>query len=92
MKITVHYSAQFQPAAGTARECVEIDPPCTVQELVLGLAGERRAALQTMLLDGQRGLRPHVLLCVRDEQIEWDRPAALRDGDEVLLLSPISGG
>ncbi len=92
MRIVVQYSAQFSQAAGAARESIDVDAPCTVQQLVLSLASERRSALRALLLDGSSRLRPHVLLCVRDEQIYWDSPSPLRDGDEVLLFSPISGG
>jgi len=35
---------------------------------------------------------PAVLVFVGEEQVRWEAPPVLKDGDEVMLLSPISGG
>jgi hypothetical protein len=35
---------------------------------------------------------PAVLTFVGEEQVRWDAPPMLNDGDEIMLLSPISGG
>jgi molybdopterin converting factor small subunit len=45
-----------------------------------------------LLLDGQGGLQRTNLFFVGDTQVQPSDGAALKDGDEVTLLSPIAGG
>jgi molybdopterin converting factor small subunit len=91
MKVTVKYMAQIKQAAGVGSEQVELDQPCSVQELVAGLAERRGQPLRKLLLDERGGVQPTVLLFVGDSQVEGDR-LQLKDGDVVTLLSPIAGG
>jgi molybdopterin converting factor small subunit len=91
MKVTVCYSGQLKAAAGAAREEHDVVDGCSVRELVLGVAERKGDPLRSLMLDSARGLRPHILVCIDDEQVDW-ATQKLKAGDEVLLMSPISGG
>jgi hypothetical protein len=44
------------------------------------------------VLDYIRRGAPAILVFVGEQQVAWDAPPALTDGDEIMLVSPISGG
>ncbi|HOL95687.1 MAG TPA: MoaD/ThiS family protein [bacterium] len=92
MKITVEYSAFLKQHTGRAAETVETGGPCTVQELLRGLAARYGEPFHSALLDQNDRLRPVLLLSVNEEQVNWHQPAPLHDGDIVTILSPIAGG
>ena len=92
MKVTIEYAAQVKRAAGTASEGVEVEPPCTVQQLVSRVAENHGDPLKSLLLDSNGQLHPSILLFVGDDQIRWKTAVELSDRDVVTILSPISGG
>ncbi len=91
MRVTVRYMAQLRQAAGAALEQVETDGPCSVGELLTGLADRHDGLFRYLLLDDAGHVRPAVLLFVGDEQTAPCR-AQLRDGDVVTVLTPMAGG
>lgn len=92
MKVTVQYTAQAKRAVGTATESLDVEPDCTVQDLVRRVAEHHGDSLAGMLFAGQEQLHPSILLFLGDDQVRWDTPVPLRDDDVVTILSPISGG
>ena len=92
MKVIVKYSAQLKQAAGVAQETLEVADGCLARDAVLKLAAGKSGPLKEMLLDSVGAPRAHILLCVNDEQVGWDSGVKLNEGDEIALLSPISGG
>jgi molybdopterin converting factor small subunit len=89
MNVRVRYLAQLKQAAGTPAERVELPEPCTVADLAVLLAG-RRPGLRGVLLDGDNKVQRTVLTFLGDEQVGPER--ALREDDELTLLTPIAGG
>ena len=81
MQVTVRYFAAHKEAVGVAKETVELPPGTTVKELVDELM-LRHPGLEALRRDTvvslNKGLGP--------EDIQ------LRDGDDVVLFPPISGG
>jgi len=92
MQVTVEYAAQIKRAAGVASESVDVEPNCSVQNLLSQVAAARGEALRNILFDDSGDLQPSILLFVGDDQIRWETPHQLHDRDVVTLLSPISGG
>jgi molybdopterin converting factor small subunit len=92
MQITVTYRGQAKLAAGVASEVLELDAPCTVGELVAGLAERRGGALRQFLLDRDGAPRRHILFIVGSDQVRPESRRALDDGDEVTILPPMAGG
>jgi molybdopterin converting factor small subunit len=91
MRVTVRYLAQLRQAAGCTAETIDLDAPCSPQELLLRLADRHGDGFRQLLLDrGQP--QPSLLLFVGEEQVRGDASRQLRDGDEVLILSPMAGG
>ena len=83
MIVQVRYMAQLRHAAGRTGEAVESDEGGTIATLVAHLA-ETRPALSHVLHS------PTLLVFVGDEQARHEQ--VLRDGDEILLMTPIAGG
>lgn len=92
MRVTVEYAAQLRQAAGTSREELELDPGCTLADLVRRVAAAHGGPLEPLLLDAAGDPRRSVLLFVGDDQVRGDTPVELQNGDSVTLLSPVSGG
>jgi molybdopterin converting factor small subunit len=84
--------AQARQAAGRADEQVDIDRPCSVQDLIVGLASRHGDPLRRLLLDDRGSVQPALLLFVGDEQVDPAGAVPLRDGDVVTVLSPMAGG
>jgi molybdopterin converting factor small subunit len=91
VRVTVEYFGAAREAAGLAREAIECDPPCPAAELVAQIARNRGGRLAHLLLTDNR-LSPSVLLAVGDRQVTADDRVPLRDGDEITVIPPISGG
>ena len=89
MRVTVEFFGPAREAVGQARLGVDCEPPVTAQDLVARLARERGGRLAHLLLAADR-LVPSVLIAINDVQATG--PVALRDGDEITLLPPVSGG
>jgi molybdopterin converting factor small subunit len=92
MKITIAYGAQARAAAGTASECVEVEPGCALRGLLQQLAERHGQSFRDLLLDEAGQPRPSNLAVVGEEMVRWNDPRPLRDGSVVTILSPISGG
>lgn len=92
MKVTVEYTAQIKAAAGLGSEQVEVEPGCTVDQLVCRLAEQHGDPLRNMVLTEEGRPSSAVLLFVGQTQVRPDEPKQLADGDLVTFLSPISGG
>jgi molybdopterin converting factor small subunit len=92
MKVTVHYSAHLRQATGVATESIELEPLCSLPELVSRLVSDRGTALRHLLLEPQGELRNSVLTIVNDEQVHWQTPTQLQEGDDITFLSALAGG
>lgn len=92
MQVTVEYEAQVKRAAGTRKEDVELDTPCSLQEFLTRIAETHGDPLRSLLFHADGHLQPSILVFVGDEQVQRDEVRQLRDRDIVTLLSPISGG
>ncbi|MCC6420317.1 MAG: MoaD family protein [Gemmataceae bacterium] len=91
MRVAVKYLAQVKQATGRASEAVELESGSSIQDLVRRLADRHGEALRRLLLRDGR-LHDSILLFVGAEQVRWDSPAPLSDGDVVTVLAPMAGG
>lgn len=91
MKLKINYSAPLRRTLGVSSDEIEAAEGCSLREVLAQLAG-RREELRRFLYDPQGALKPSVLVCMGDEQVQADGPAVLKDGGEISLLLPISGG
>ena len=81
MTVRVLFFAQCSDIVGSRELSVEVAPESSVQDLMNHLMGEypRLAALERS-----------IMLSVNQEYVE--REQMLKDGDEVALITPVSGG
>ena len=92
MKVTVNYLAQLKQVAGTPSESVKLDDACSVQDLVKYVAKQHGDSLRNFLLNSESDLRNSILAIVGYDQVHWETPRQLKEGDEVSFLSPLAGG
>ena len=92
MTVRVSYSGQARSAAGCASETIELPSAgATFGGLLAEIARRHGPAMAALVKSKQRGA-PAVLVFVGEHQVSWDAPPILNDGDEIMLVSPISGG
>jgi molybdopterin converting factor small subunit len=91
MRVSVAYSGQARSAAGCATEAVELPAAATLRTLLAEIVSRHGDQMAALLEFKQRGA-PAILVFVGEEQVAWDAPPSLTDGDEIMLVSPISGG
>ena len=92
MKVNVHYTTQIKAAIDLAIEEVSLAEGATLADLVDQLIRQHGQPLRQLLLTEQDTLLPSIMLCVGDEQVDFGRLEPLCDGDQITLLSAISGG
>jgi molybdopterin converting factor small subunit len=92
MKIQIIYTAMLKSAVGASDELVEISPGSTLKECLLQLISLHGQPLGSMLLRDGNELQPSIILCLGNEQVLLEHPNPLQDGDELTILSAISGG
>ncbi|MCS7046695.1 MAG: MoaD/ThiS family protein [Gemmataceae bacterium] len=90
MKVTVHYFAQLRRAIGCSRETVVIDEGATLAHLLRLLASRHATSAGAMLVDDTGRPQPSLFLAIGDEQADIN--TAVRDGDEITILTPMAGG
>jgi len=92
MKITVEYAAQIKRVAGVAAEEFDVEPACSLRQLVEHIIGKHGDTLRSLLLDTDGQRQPSILVFVQDDQVRPGQDVVLKEGDVVTFLSPISGG
>jgi molybdopterin converting factor small subunit len=91
MRVKVAYSGQARFAAGCATEEMEFSAASTLRTLldeIVSRHGDHMAAL----LEFKQRSTPSVLVFVGEDQVSWEAPPVLNDGDEIMLVAPIAGG
>jgi len=88
MKITVQYTGQLRLTIGIGEEVLELPDGSSLQSLSSKLS--QQYPEQSKLLHAGEGFPSDIQVFVNSVQVQPS--AELNDGDEILLLSPISGG
>ena len=92
MKITIQYWAQARQAANTGSETLDLDPSCSVPQLLQRLSDLHGDALRRIILSPDNRPHPSIVLVLCDQQISPDSPNPLQDGDTLSIIPPIAGG
>lgn len=91
MKIIVQLLGQARHLAGFDQVEVEAPDGASVDDLVPDLTAGASDRLLTVLAEDQK-LRRSVMAILNDETIDPAARDTLKDGDELSLLPPMSGG
>jgi len=91
MKLTILYTGQARTAAGVERETVDVSAPRSVAE-VLQILASKHESLRAVLLATDGKAHPSLMVFVNEEQTRTDARVDWKDGDQVMLVPPISGG
>ena len=92
MRISVQYTTQLKAALGIGQEEVSTETNTTLPQLFAQLASSHGSPFIDHVMDDTGQLRPAIIVCVDDRQVELSDDVALHDGATVTLLSAISGG
>jgi molybdopterin converting factor small subunit len=80
-KVSVRFFARYAELAGCTWSAVNVETPATVADVI---------ARVREVFPGTKGLPPRPLAALNLRQVKLDAP--VKDGDEVALLPPLSGG
>lgn len=92
MQVTVQYSGQIQTAVGCTDERLELAEGTTLEALIRTLADRHGNGAANVFIDGTGNAQPTLMLVVNNRQVPAGTRQELADGDEVVILQPISGG
>ncbi|WP_425398722.1 MoaD/ThiS family protein [Aeoliella sp.] len=90
MTVTVSFGNRFADAMGRSATSVELDNNASLLGLLLLVAGQLEDGSVSLLRDGQ--LASGTMVAVNDQLAIDPASTTLSDGDEVHILSAISGG
>jgi molybdopterin converting factor small subunit len=80
-KVSVRFFARYAEMAGCTSSAVTVPTPSTVADVIARIRE---------VFPGTSGLPPRPLAALNQRQARLDAP--VKDGDEVALLPPLSGG
>jgi len=92
MKIKLIYYAQVRRAAAMESETVTAADGIGLAEAVRQAAERHGEAFRTLVLDDAGSIRPVVLVLLNGVPATRGESRALRDGDEISMLSAVAGG
>ena len=92
MTITFHYMGQLRQCAGVEREERQCTDSASLNDALRNLAQSHNDDFINILFDDAGAMRSSVMLLLNETPVAKDDSPALRDGDEITLLSAISGG
>jgi len=92
MVVTVQYTTQLKAALGVARQQIQLGDHATLSELIKQLTEQHGAAFADLVLMPDGHLLPSIIVCIDDQQRSAGQDIPLQDGNQVMLLSAISGG
>jgi sulfur-carrier protein len=95
-KIKLHTILDIKKIIGKGEIEIPVLKGSSVRELVAGLVGTWGEALRSYLLESDNPVKihPHIRLMVNGRDIAFlgGIDTVLEDGDEILILPPVSGG
>lgn len=92
MQVTIQYSGQLKLAVGRGDEQLELPEGATVDDLVRALAQRHDNGARRFFVDDTGKAQPTLMVVVNNRQVPAGTKQVLSDGDEVMILQPISGG
>jgi MoaD family protein len=92
MTIKLRFTAQIKDAVGLGSDSIALNENEKLQSLLRRLAERYGEKFRKILFDDKGRYHSSNLIVVNEEQVEYKENISLNDGDELILLSPVSGG
>ncbi len=92
MVIKVKYTAQLKKTTGTAEEIITVPENISLDETLHILSAHYKDNFHKMIFNEDNEFSNSIVPVVNGRQIRMEDNILLKDGDELLLLSPIAGG
>ena len=92
MKITVNYFGQLRQITGKDTDGEDCPEQTGLAALISNLALRYGDKFSRIVLDEAGQLRPSILISVNGNIVDKKSPPALKDGDQVSLLTAMAGG
>ncbi len=92
MTIKLIFTAQIKEAVGLGSDNIAIYENEKLQSLLRRLAERYGEKFRKILYDDKGRYHNSNLIVINEEQIAYNENISLNDGDELILLSPVSGG
>lgn len=92
MQITVEFFAQLATAVGCKSRQVSLEAGASARDVIDFLADQYGDAFRQLVLQEDGQPRAGILLFHGGAQTRWTDTTPLRDGDQLLLATPLAGG
>ena len=96
IKVKIHTILDIKKIIGKGQIEIPVPKGSSVREVVAGLVGTWGEALRSYLLESENPvtIHSHIRLMVNGRDIAFlgGIDTVLEDGDEILILPPVSGG
>lgn len=92
MKIKLRYTAQLKDVAKVGADELELKENEGIQSLLDVLVAKYDKAFGAILFDKVGTYRNSNLIVINQSQVSYEDNTTLKDGDQVTIMSPISGG
>ncbi len=94
MNIRIVYRGQIKQRTGRSHEDLEVQPGHSLENLLLEIRGRYGREVDAMLFDEQGNFRKMIMIVLNGTQLQAEdlEVTILKEGDEIMLMSPIAGG
>ena len=92
MNIQIRYFAQVKKEAGKGSETLEMEAGINLQKCIEKLSTRHTKHFKEMLYDESGAYRDSVILIINNDQVRYAENPELKEGDELMIMSPIAGG
>ncbi len=92
MEIKIRFTAQLKDVVGQGTDKITIEEKENLQSVLSRLTERYGDKFKNILFDESGTYRNSILLVLNQYQINYVDNVVLNDGDEIAIMSPISGG
>lgn len=92
MTVQIEFTAQLRRILGVSQLSVPCEEPVTLSQLLAIAVRDRAPELRRLMLTDEGRIQPTLLVFHGDEQVPAGNDPAVRAGESITVMSPISGG
>ena len=92
MTITFRYTSPLAAAAGFSKEIVEFQEGMDLLSLLRELSANHGPEFAKFIVNEDGEIVPTLVVALNESQVSFEKILAVEIGDEVMLITPMSGG